>query len=500
MLFQRAVEFDERTAIVTRDGEHSYRELLQASAGVAALLLDGRPDLNEHRVAFLAPPGFEYVATQWGIWRAGGVAVPLALMYPPPELEYVLDDTQPCAVLAHPDFHERVAPLAAARSIRMLSTADALSGPSSSLPEVDESRRAMILYTSGTTSRPKGVVATHANVRAQVESLVDAWEWSADDSILHVLPLHHVHGIINVLTCALWSGARCEFLWPFDADHILDRFAQGDLTLFMAVPTIYAKLIAAWEQSDAARRQAVTDGCARMRLMVSGSAALPVTTLERWRDISGHVLLERYGMTEIGMALSNPLHGERRPGHVGRPLPGIELRRVNEAGEVLEQPDVPGEIEVRGPTIFLEYWQRPEATAAAFRDGWFRTGDVAVVEEGSYRLLGRTSVDIIKTGGYKVSALEIEEVLRTHPDVRECAVVGVPDDEWGECVAACIVCRDASAPGLSLPTLREWARERLAPYKAPRRLLVVDDLPRNAMGKVQKPAVKALFVSGPVPS
>jgi malonyl-CoA/methylmalonyl-CoA synthetase len=223
--------------------------------------------------------------------------------------------------------------------------------------------------------------------------------------------------------------------------------------------------------------------------MVSGSAALPVRTLERWREISGHTLLERYGMTEIGMALGNPLHGERRPGFVGAPLPGVEVRLVEEDGRAVE-PGAPGEIEVRGPGVFLEYWRRPEATAEAFREGrWFRTGDVAVAEEGSYRILGRRSVDIIKTGGFKVSALEIEEVLRTHPAVAECAVVGVEDAEWGERVCAAVELREA----LTLDQLQPWARERLAPYKLPRALLSVDALPRNAMGKVMKPEVAKLF-------
>jgi malonyl-CoA/methylmalonyl-CoA synthetase len=272
----------------------------------------------------------------------------------------------------------------------------------------------------------------------------------------------------------------------FDAQAVWERFARGGLTLFMAVPTIYARLIAAWQNADADRRRTWSAACAYIRLMVSGSAALPVSTLEEWRRISGHVLLERYGMTEIGMALSNPLRGERVPGHVGTPLPSVQVRLVDDAGRV---DPLSGEIEVRGPNVFMEYWRSPEATQAAFRDGWFRTGDMAVIENGSYRILGRKSVDIIKSGGYKVSALEIEEVLRTHPAIRECAVVGIPDEEWGERVAACVVAADRS---LSLGSLRDWAKERLAVYKVPSRLLLVEELPRNVMGKVQKPAVAAL--------
>jgi malonyl-CoA/methylmalonyl-CoA synthetase len=340
----------------------------------------------------------------------------------------------------------------------------------------DPGRRALIVYTSGTTGRPKGVVTTHGQIAAQIASLLAAWEWTAHDCALLVLPLHHVHGIINVLGSALAAGASCEMLPQFDPVSAWQRLASGEVTVFSAVPTIYHRLIAAWDAAPAAQQRAWSDGCRHVRLMMSGSAALPVRTLERWRAISGHTLLERYGMTETGMILSNPLHGERRPGSVGTPLPGVEVRMVD------------GEVEVRGPGVFTEYWQRPDETRAAFRDGWFRTGDNAVVENGAYRLLGRTSTDIIKTGGYKVSALEIEEVVREHPAVADCAVIGVADDEWGQRVCAVVELRDGSA--LALDELRERLKPRLAPYKVPRELRIAA-LPRNAMGKVNKPALTA---------
>lgn len=493
MLLQRAAKFTDSPAIVDGDKVSTYADLLSSSARVAAALLAGRRDLAEARVAFLVPPSFDYVAAQWGIWRAGGVAVPIGLSHPLAEIEYVVSDSEAETILVSQSLLHRLGHLVEESGIRLLTIEEAMATDEAELPEVASDRRAMILYTSGTTSRPKGVVTTHDNIAAQIESLVTAWEWSADDSILHFLPLHHIHGIINVLCCALWSGARCEFLRSFDARDVLRRLAKGNRTLFMAVPTIYSKLIAAWQELSPQAQAGVYQGCQKLRLMVSGSAALPVRTMEKWGEISGHTLLERYGMTEIGMALSNPLHGQRVAGHVGQPLPGVEVRRVDEQGNVLLQDDIPGEIEVRGKGVFLEYWNRPEITAASFHDGFFRTGDVAVVENGHYRILGRTSVDIIKTGGYKVSALEIEEVLRTHPSIRDCAVVGVPDEEWGECVAACVIA-EGNEP-LELQALRSWSKQRLAAYKAPTKLKIVDDLPRNAMGKVQKPAVKELFVS-----
>jgi malonyl-CoA/methylmalonyl-CoA synthetase len=493
-LIARARDHADRVAVVDSRGRYSYADLLSASASVAGALLAGRTDLREARIAFLTPADFSYVAVQWGVWRAGGIAVPLATSHPPAEWEYVLRDAAAEVVVAGAEFADALRPAAERADVAMLSSSHVLQGPAPpALPALAPPRRAMMVYTSGTTGRPKGVVTTHANVAAQVTSLIEAWGWVSDDRILLVLPLHHLHGILNVLTCALWAGACCEMLPAFDAKLVWDRLASGRLTVFMAVPTIYRKLIAAWDDAPADRQRASSAGSAGLRLMVSGSAALPVQTLERWRGITGHTLLERYGMTEIGMALSNPLRGERRPGFVGAPLPGVQVRLVDEAGSPVE-PGTPGEIEVSGDTIFLEYWGRPEATRDAFRDGWFRTGDVGVVENGAYRILGRTSVDIIKTGGYKVSALEIEEVLRTHPDVAECAVVGVADPEWGERVAAAVEVRPGES--LELESLKDWAKSRLAPYKVPRALRVVPALPRNAMGKVTKADVAALFLAG----
>jgi malonyl-CoA/methylmalonyl-CoA synthetase len=258
----------------------------------------------------------------------------------------------------------------------------------------------------------------------------------------------------------------------------------------MAVPTIYVKLIAYWENASSKRQREMSAACSKLRLMVSGSAALPVHVLKKWKHISGHVLLERYGMTEIGMALSNPLHGKRVPGYVGKPLPGIQIRLVNGRGELAE-PGEQGEIQVKGEGVFLEYWRNPEATQNAFDNGWFCTGDTAVVKNGIYCILGRSSLDIIKTGGYKVSALEIEEILRTHPDIEECAVVGVEDPVWGERVSAALVLK--AGKGLTLDLLKKWSEERLAKYKIPSQIRVLKNLPRNEMGKVFKPKVTQLF-------
>jgi len=331
------------------------------------------------------------------------------------------------------------------------------------------------------------VVTTHANINAQIASLVEAWEWVSDDRTLLVLPLHHVHGIINVVGCALWSGATIDVEVPFDAGRTWARLSEGGVTVFMAVPTIYRRLIDAWGAMNPTDRQRAAAACYGMRLSVSGSAALPVNVLDRWREITGHTLLERYGTTETGMVLSNPLHGERRPGFVGMPLRDVEVR-LGDRGDRGE-----GEILVMGQTVFGEYWNRPEESDAAFEDDWYKTDDIAVLEDGSYRIIGRQSVDIIKTGGYKVSALEIEEVLRDHPAIGECAVVGLPDVEWGERVCAAV--EGVGEAALPKEEIRDWVKQRLAPYKVPRSIIHVDALPRNVMGKVIKQDVKKLFES-----
>jgi malonyl-CoA/methylmalonyl-CoA synthetase len=452
----------------------SYYDLAQAAGRIAADLTGGGGDLDEARVAFLVPPSFAYVVISRGIWLAGGIAVPLAVLHPPAELEHVIRDSGASVVVGSGRQAGSLESIAAAVGARFVRTPDLIATEARPAPtvELQPGRRAMILYTSGTTGRPKGVVTTHGNMAAQIASLLDAWEWTREDCALLALPLHHVHGIINVLGCALAAGASCEILPQFDSERTWDRLASGEITVFSAVPTIYNRLIESFDAAPPDVQRVRAAGCRRIRLMMSGSAALPVRTLERWRAISGHTLLERYGMTETGMILSNPLHGERRPRFVGRPLPGVTVRLID------------GEIEVRSPGVFLEYWGRPGETRDAFRDGWFKTGDVASVEDGSYRLLGRSSVDIIKTGGYKVSALEIEEVIRDHPSVSDCAVVGVPDDEWGERVSAEVELRAGTT--LTLEQLREWMKDRLAPYKAPKELRAVQALPRNAMGKVVK--------------
>ena len=494
-LIARARAHGSAVAFASKAEAHTYQDLLDRSATFAVALLGDLVDLQEARVALLVPAGFDYAAAQWGTWRAGGITVPVCLSATEGEWEYALTDSGAAIVVATVELAEKIGPLCRRLEVRMLVTEAVTPAPASAsakpLPAVTPERPAMILYTSGTTSKPKGVVTTHANIQAQIESLVEAWEWSALDRIPLFLPLHHIHGIINVMSCALWAGARIEAFERFDLPALLDRVRADAYTLFMAVPTIYVKLIQALEAASPEARAGIVGGFARLRLMVSGSAALPASVHEQWTALTRQKLLERYGMTEIGMAISNPYHGERRPGAVGQPLPAVEVRLKSESGAIITGEEEPGEIQVRGPGVFRAYWNRPEVSAECFDAGWFRTGDMAVLARGYYRIMGRLSVDIIKSGGYKLSALEIEAALLEHPQIRECAVIGVPDATWGEAVAAAVVL--AAGTTLELPALREWCREKLSYYKIPQRLLVVNELPRNAMGKVTKPALRAGF-------
>ena len=488
-LIQNAYDYLDRGAIVSEGHTFTYHDLLKRSTEIAATLLNGEEDLKESRIAFLVEPGFDYVAIQWGIWRAGGIAVPLCTKHPLSSIEYVIEDTDAAVIVYGPAFETLLSPLLEQTTRRVIRLED-LAPSNGYLPEVEMERRAMILYTSGTTGRPKGVVSTHQSIQHQITALTTSWEWESDDHILNVLPMHHVHGIVNVTLCALWSGACVTFLPKFNPQKVFECFQEGAINVFMAVPTIYYKLIAYWKGQDEETKVRISQALSRFRLMVSGSAALPVSVLEEWKGISGQTLLERYGMTEMGMAISNPYRGERRPGHIGQPLPNVIIRIADEQNQELPHGES-GEIQVKGPNLFKEYWGRPEATAATFTsDGWFKTGDIAVYDDGAYRILGRNSVDIIKSGGYKISALEIEEVLRKHPQIKECGVVGIPDEEWGEIIGASLI-TDGSE--LDLEELNQWLRERLPSYQLPRKYIFQEDLPRNVMGKVTKHELKKHF-------
>lgn len=491
-LIERASAFRERTAIQSNDQRYTYGQLLKASEHAGIRFLDGKRDLNGIRIAYLVPPGFDHVSVQWGIWRAGGIAVPLYEKHPLSAIQYIIDDAGISTLAFSTEFESLLTPLFDRSDIQFVQTEE-IGAQQGSFPDIQPDRNALIVYTSGSTGAPKGVVTTHNNIQHQIGVLTDSWAWNKNDHILNVLPLHHVHGIINVLGCALWSGACCEFLPKFSAGAVFDIFGKQEVNVFMAVPTIYFKLITYYNQLPASEQQKISQCLQAFRLMVSGSAALPASMLKQWKQISGHTLLERYGMTEVGMAISNPYRGERKPGCVGQPLPGAEIRLVDETNTPVAV-GLPGEIQVKGANVFKEYWNKPEETSGAFTpDGWFKSGDIAVFEDGGYKILGRSSVDIIKSGGYKISGLEIEEMLRTHPKINDCGVVGIPDEEWGEVICACLVVESAL---FDIEQLNKWLKEKLPGYKTPRKYLLLQELPRNAMGKVTKRELKQMFMKG----
>jgi malonyl-CoA/methylmalonyl-CoA synthetase len=368
--------------------------------------------------------------------------------------------------------------------LRELAREAASGGPAREAPPPAPEDPALLVYTSGTPGRSKGAVLTHGNLAATVDGLRNAWGWRASDRLLLTLPLFHVHGLVVGLLTALASGARVELRERFRADDVARELAAGAATLFFGVPTMYVRLV---EAVGALPDRPAGGALASVRLFASGSAPLAPETFEAFRELTGHRILERYGMSETGMNLSNPLDGERRPGSVGVPLPGVEARIVGPGDRDVDEGDA-GELLVRGPNVFRGYWRDPAKSAESFLPGdggsrWFRTGDLARRDpaSGYFTLLGR-SRELILRGGYNVYPREIEEVLEAAPGVREAAVAGRPDPEWGQVPVAWVV----ADPGTDPDALLAHCRERLAGFKVPAQIRFLGKLPRNALGKVQK--------------
>ena len=464
-----------RVAVFDQTGSATFADLALHAGRVATRLgakLDGA------RVGILVEPNAQWVTTLLGVWLAGGVAVPLSPLYPAAELAWFCADADVETVVVSANFGALASELRAGRCLCDPADliAPGVAGTERSTWRPEE--LAALVYTSGTTGKPKGVMLTHGGLATQTEVLAAHWGITADDRLLHVLPLHHVHGLVVSLLTALVAGASVRMLPRFDVTAVVEGLA--DASVWMAVPTMYQKL-----RTTPAVAARLAPVAARLRLAISGSAALPVATATWWESMTGAIPLERYGMTETGIVLSNPLPpAARRRGGVGAPLPTVEVRVVPD-----EPSEVAGDLHVRGPSLFAGYWQRAEATRTAYTsDGWFRTGDRAVQEaDGTFRLLGRTSVDIIKSGGYKLSALEIEDVLRRHTAIDDVAVVGMPDEIWGERVVAVVTITTAVSAG----SLRAWARGHLATYQVPKEFVILEALPRNPLGKVVKPELLA---------
>jgi malonyl-CoA/methylmalonyl-CoA synthetase len=479
----------ERVAIEMMDDSRlTYAELDERCARTAARLARlgvGRGD----RVAVQIEKSVANLLLYLACLRRGAVYLPLNTAYTLAELDYFCGDAEPALIVCDPARRAEVAALGGA-GVAQVATLDAqgqgdlvealaAEPPQAAIASVGDDDLAALLYTSGTTGRAKGAMLTHRNLASNALTLVDAWGFSEADVLLHALPLYHVHGLFVACNTALLAGARLLFLPRFDAAETLEALPRA--TAMMGVPTYYARLLAQ-DALSAAR-------CASVRLLVSGSAPLLEQTFYEFEARTGHRILERYGMTETGMNTSNPLHGERRPGSVGLPLPGVEIRVADEAGRVLGPGEI-GVLEVRGPNVFKGYWRMPEKTAEEFRpDGFFITGDLARIGPDGYVAIVGRAKDLIISGGLNVYPKEIESVIDDLAGVVESAVIGLPHPDFGEAVAAVVV----PAPGAVLDEAAVIAavRERLAGFKVPKRVWFARSLPRNAMGKVQKNALRA---------
>ncbi|KAK3719506.1 hypothetical protein LTR37_004364 [Vermiconidia calcicola] len=541
----------ESTAIVHSLSGRSftYGSLLQDVANAKEKLLEqtGKDEKSivGERVAFLIENSYDYVVTLLSILASNAIAVPLAPSFPASELRYIINHSEALALLSTAKYKALAADVLREgldKSPLSIDVEKTMQGSQStnSIELTGDSYTAeggMMLYTSGTTARPKGVLLHQLVLIAQAKSLLQAWDYSPKDRLLHILPLHHIHGTVNALIAPLLAGSSIEFMFPFNVDNVWSRLAapflrDGDktenqkqpVTFFTAVPTVWARMLQSHPKLSPDMKTAVNEAVQRkhLRLNISGSAALPTPTKQGWTDLSnGNVLLERFGMTEVGMALSCGVDdNDRIDGSVGWPLPSVEARLVdpdtediiptsdsNDAADT-SSAERTGEIQLRGPTIFKGYWRNPEATKKEFtEDGWFKTGDIAVrkhvpgagtgksgdwAKGPAFFIHGRKSADIIKTGGEKVSALEIERELLSLPQIEECAVVGLPSEAWGQKVAAVVVLTEAGrssgkgGKAWSAMDMRRALKEKLVAYKIPQDLKIVESIPRNAMGKVNK--------------
>lgn len=475
-LFPALANPGEQPALRFGDRSLTYAELSAAADALAVRCAGGG------RVAVWATNSLETAVAVVAALRAGAAAVPLNPKSGEKELGHILSDSTPTLILAAPG-DELPSPLRHLERVDVEVRGVGGEGPAVSPGDEDP---ALVVYTSGTTGPPKGAVIPRRAIAATLDALADAWQWTGDDVLVHGLPLFHVHGLVLGILGPLRRGGSVRHLGRFSTEGVARELNDGATMLF-GVPTMYHRIAETLPDDPE-----LVKSLARARLLVSGSAALPVHDHERITSATGRRVIERYGMTETLMNTSVRADGEPRAGTVGVPLPGVELRLVEEDGTPLPAHDGEsvGEIQVRGPNLFTEYLNRPDATAAAFTaDGWFRTGDMAVRDPDGYvRIVGRKATDLIKSGGYKIGAGEIENALLEHPGVREAAVTGEPDPDLGERVVAWIVPTDPQSPPAPAE-LADHVANRLAPHKRPRVVHHLSALPRNDMGKILKRAL-----------
>lgn len=459
----------EKPALVDASGAGlTFGELDQLSARFSSVLRL-RGVKRGDRVVVQVEKTIAAVALYLACLRIGAIFVPLNTSYTPSEVDYFIEDAEPRLFVTVPDLRDPASPLWA-EAIRC--------DPDNGIVTSSAGEIASIIYTSGTTGRSKGAMLSHGNLFSNAETLVKIWNCQPDDVLIHALPIFHVHGLFVAVHTMFLNASKTIFLPKFDAAQVIGLLPQA--TILMGVPTFYTRILS----EPALDRNAV----AKMRLFISGSAPLLAETHKAFEARTGMRILERYGMTEAGMITSNPLDGERVAGTVGMPLPGVELR-ICSAGGHRVPPGEPGVVEIRGPNVFKGYWRNPEKTAEDIRtDGWFITGDIATEDaEGRITIVGRAK-DLIISGGYNIYPKEIEEVIDAVPGVTESAVIGVPHPDFGESVVAVIVADDAIRSAVL-----DAIEAKLARFKHPKRLEFVHDLPRNAMGKVQKAELRKIY-------
>ncbi len=489
----------DRTAVDTDCGlRYSWRDLERGSAQIANLL-DALGLAPGSRIAVQVEKSVEAMVLYLATLRAGHVFLPLNTAYRSAEIEYFLGNAEPAVVVCTSRNADWVAPIAQAAGTRHVFTLDddrtgtlldaaAGHGDQHAVAQRGDDDIAAIIYTSGTTGRSKGAMLTHGNLRSNAEVLKDCWGWRTEaeggDVLIHALPIFHVHGLFVAIHGALLNGSRMIWFGRFDAKRVVERLPEA--TVFMGVPTLYVRMLA----EPGLTREA----CRAMRLFISGSAPLLIETFNAWRERTGHTILERYGMSETVMLTSNPYRaaqGERRGGTVGFPLPGVQLRVQGDRGEPCPDGEI-GHIEVDGPNVFAGYWRMPEKTREEFTDdGFFRTGDVGLIDDLGYVTIVGRSKDLIISGGYNVYPAEIEGCINELPGVAESAVVGVPHADFGEVGVAVVVARPGAT--LDAEAILAALKARLANFKIPKRCVVVPELPRNAMGKVQKALLREQY-------
>jgi malonyl-CoA/methylmalonyl-CoA synthetase len=478
---QSFARFAERVLIEEESGRRwTYREIEVAAGRLAARLtaLGVRPG---ERVLVQTDKSVETLILYIAVLRAGAIHLPLNVDYTEAELAYFVADAEPVLVVcgeARVPLFERIG--GGGEVVTLAALFADLPGDGADPAVRQPSDVAAILYTSGTTGKPKGAMLTNANLVSNGETLVDLWRFTPEDRLIHALPIFHVHGLFVAVHCALFSGAAMLFMAKFDSGAAI-RAMQG-ATVLMGVPTFYTRLL-----SDPAFTRKAAAG---MRLFVSGSAPLSADVHRAFEERTGHRVLERYGMTETGMLTSNPYDGTRRAGSVGPPLPGVELRVAEfESGRVLPRGEV-GIVEVKGPNVFAGYWRNPEKTAGEFRpDGFFITGDMGRIEPDGYVTLVGREKDLIITGGLNVYPAEVEALLDDRPDVAEAAVIGLPHPDLGEAVVAVVQPAGPFDPA----AVRTELRRDLAGFKVPKAIVTMDALPRNTMGKIQKKLLREQY-------